>query len=368
MIIMYIFATNRLFLYIFATSGLFLNAMKNLFYCTLAIVALVGCKPEKSGQSRIFVDVDNSVVITAKDMEEMYRVDEGEFQLKVADMVRYVPELGILVKSGNDLFLFDDKTNSVTAKFGRLGRAKDEYTFISDFGYDKDAGQVYLYDMNSKRINWYSPKGEFIDTVGVTSKSSRQPFSTIVKYGDNYIGKRVFGMPGVPELSLYDKDFNFVHAISPELILRSGIDLGKQFSCNDDGEVLYNRYFSNEILAVTPDSVGVRYIVDFGDYNVPDDNFTDEYEIIDYVNSDSVNECATLISNICDKGNYLSFSFIKKPGRRCLCIYDKTAGKSRSLIVHDPEFEVSQIIPAGDCAFVFFEDPDGGSYIGKIKY
>ena len=130
--------------------------MKNLFYCTLAIVALVGCKPEKSGQSRIFVDIDNSVVFSAKDMEEMHRVDDGAFQLKVADMVRYVPELGILVKSGNDLFLFDDKTNSVTAKFGRLGRAKDEYTFISDFGYDKDAGQVYLYDMNSKRINWNS--------------------------------------------------------------------------------------------------------------------------------------------------------------------------------------------------------------------
>ncbi|MGM9738975.1 MAG: 6-bladed beta-propeller [Candidatus Cryptobacteroides sp.] len=301
-------------------------------------------------------------------MEEMYRVDEGEFQLKVADMVRYVPDLGILVKSGNDLFLFNEKTNSVTAKFGRLGRAKDEYTFISDFGYDKDAGQVYLYDMNSKRINWYSPAGEFIDTVGVTDQASRKPFSTIVKYGDHYIGKRVFGMPGVPEMSLYDEDFNFVRAISPELLLRSGIDLGKQFTCNEEGEVLYNRYFSNEVLSVTPDSVSVKYIVDFGDYNVPDENFGDEYEIIDYVNSDAVKECATLISNICERGHYLSFAFILKPGRYCLCIYDKTTDKSRTLIVSDPEYEVSQIIPAGDFAFVFFENPAGGSYIGKMKY
>lgn len=132
--------------------------------------------------------------------------------------------------------------------------------------------------------------------------------------------------------------------------------------------MLYNRYFSNEILAVTPDSVGVRYIVDFGDYNVPDDNFTDEYEIIDYVNSNYDNKFATLISNICDKGNYLSFAFIMNPGRRCLCVYYKTTGVSRCLTVYDPEYEVLQVIPTGDCAFVFFEDPAGGSYIGKMRY
>ena len=144
--------------------------------------------------------------------------------------------------------------------------------------------------------------------------------------------------------------------------------MNKQFSKDENGGVLYNRYFSNEILSIKPTGISVKYIIDFGKYNIPNiERYKDEYEIIDDINS-SKKLYSTYLSNINDSNNYLSFAFITKPGKLCLGVYNKMSKAVATFIVEDSKYNVVQVIPTGLFAYYILEDESGLYYLCKLQY
>ena len=297
----------------------------------------------------------------------MERVNVSDFKFAGFDMVRYIGQNGLLIRSKTDLYLYDISKNEVSVKFSFLGRAENEYTFISDFGYEN--GLVYLYDMNAGKVLWFDKSGFFQKTFLVRKDVGSKPFSSIIKLNENYyLGKRVYGVSNTPELSLYDTEFVYVKDLFSDFKLRSGINLGFQFFKGASGEVLYNRYLSNYILQVSAESINVKYHINFGKNNIPDENnFKDEYEIIDEVNGSS-RVYSTFISNICDSKSYLAFMFITKPGKPCLAVFDKLNKTTDAYVFESDKYVITQVVPTESFALVFMEDEEGDYYVSRINY
>lgn len=320
-------------------------------------------------QIRLDVSVDSAEKISMDEFDNFTALDCSDYLLGPISRVKYIPHIGIMIQSHRDLYLFDHSNLTLSVKYSRIGNASNEYTHISDFGYDQMTGLVYIYDMNAKKVLWFSQTGEFVRKDAVTNKASASPFSAFVRYNDSFfIGKRVYGMGKIPELSMYDNNLNFVKQIASHINLRSGIELYKQFTLDCQGKVLYNRYFSNEILEVSEDYVKARYVVDFGKYNIPDPTkYHDEYEILNEINS-SKKLYSSYIHNICDSERYLSFAFISKPGKNCVAVYDKTLSCTKAYIIMPSPYSVSQVIPTTDSIYVIMEDDIGKYWVGILKY
>ena len=181
---------------------------------------------------------------------------------------------------------------------------------------DRSVGRlpsIYIYDINTKKVIWSTIDGRFVSYEKVTDKAEKSPFSMFIRFDDSYyIGKRVFGIGEIPELSLYDEHFNYLKPIEPKLRLRSGLHMGKSFSLDSNGQVLYNQYFSNRILAVSISGISVQFVIDFGKFSFPNvEKYKDEYEIIEAINS-SPRKYATYVHNFIDSDRFFSFAFLFK--------------------------------------------------------
>ena len=74
--------------------------------------------------------------------------------------------------------------------------------------------------------------GRFLNFSPIEDSYTRGSFQSIIKLGDEYIGKRMFrGVPGDPELAVFDKDFRHIKNINASSMrLRSGNYYGEQFA------------------------------------------------------------------------------------------------------------------------------------------
>ena len=126
------------------------------------------------------------------------------------------------------------------------------------------------------------------------------------------MGKRAYGGMEDCELNLYDKNFEFVKEIG-DLKIKSGIYIGYPFFMYRPSEILYYRYFYNNIYAIDDkQNVSVKYYIDFGENNMPFDlSWRDEYDCIDFINS-SEEDYAILVSNIYESDKYFCFRFLWK--------------------------------------------------------
>ena len=339
------------------------SSYKRSIYCILAIFFSYSAY----SQERIVVDIDDLIYIDVDSHYSVKVLDTQDYILDKIDRVQYVQNSGILIQSGKNLYLYDFTRNLLSVKFSNFGRAAHEYTFISDFGCDRD--RVFIYDMNTKKILWYDLSGKFLSINHVTDKAEMSPFSMFIKFDNSYyIGKRVFGSAEIPELSLYDSEFKYQKPIDPKMKLRSGIYIGKQLSHACNGEVLYNQYFSNQILSVSISGTKVKYSIDFGKYNIPNIyNYKDEYEIIESINA-SNRMYASYIHNIYDAERYLSFAFLLKGGIRCLCIFDKYNNTVKQYAFKSVIGVVTNVVPGRDSAIIFLENEEGSYRACQIEY
>lgn len=320
-------------------------------------------------QEKIFVDINKTISINTKELRQFNIIGLNNYNLGEISSVKYIPEHGILIQSGQELFLYEDSSNSLICKYSQLGRAHNEYTYLTDFGYDRILKRVYIFDSQYDKMIWNTPDGEYICSEEIKDTGDYTTFSAIIRYDERYyIGKRMFGVGVIPELSLYDSSYRYVSSIGNDLTLRSGISMYKQLSMDDKGNVIYNQYFSNDILVVTPNGIKTKYIVDFGKYNIPDPKkYKDEFELISDINS-SNKRYATFISNICDSEKYLSFAFITNPGLLCLCVYDKKLKTTDVYTIDDKKYSLAQIIPTESFAYILLADESGDYYMGKQQY
>lgn len=304
-------------------------------------ILLSGCSEhERKDKSAVRIPVDIARTIELSPEDASVIIVKSSSIETVDDIIVF--DTTCVIKSGNQLLGFSLQTGKSVCRYSQPGRGPGEYIRVWDYGVVGD--KLYLYDIDGKQVLFFTVGGDFLHSVKVSGAASDYPFQSLVPepWGDGYIGKRVFGMPGVPELSAYGADFRYA---SPRGIdeLRSGIMLWRQFFHGADGDILYNRFFSNEIQRITADTVSVKYFVDFGRYNLPDLE-QDEYAYLDLLSKDSsTNRYAVVMSNFDENEQLFGFQYATG-GNRCYALYNKVTGECQAY---------RPVIPSGTVLQVF---------------
>lgn len=338
--------------------------VNRLYILTAVALLAYGCNQEAAdGATTIVLNVNESRYIDLlSGGVDLFSLDREEVGL--LGSIKNISFSGdnIVVEASNGMFLHDGHNGDMITTFSGRGRSRNEYVDI--WSHWVDLEELYIYDMNGKKVLTYGMDGESVATHSINSNASSAPFQLVVPYSNGYIGKRVFdGIGEAEELALYDAEFNFVRSI-PAFKIRSGIKFHTPFARYGD-VVLYNRYFDNMIYEVNEMGVEERYIVDFSEYSVPNiDSFADEYDILNYIQRKSDDECATLISNIYESDNYLSFNFLFDAERH-LALYDKLTSAVDSFYFGGEDISVENISCNRDRVYIFFND-EHCNYVGVI--
>jgi len=166
------------------------------------------------------------------------------------------------------------------------------------------------------------------------------------------------------ELGFFDTDYRFVNTLSP-LKIHSGLWLGNPFTQYGD-EVLYWRQLENTIYAIRPDSTfSIKYTVDFGARTVPDRDFVDEYEQIDFINLDP-NAYATFLSNVLETDDRVFFTFIYQ-SQKHLVVFDKSTKLTHTYHFTFPAGQtLNEIIPLPTGVWIVADEPDCTILYGPV--
>lgn len=267
----------------------------------------------------------------------------------------------MLIHERGTLSGYDSETGEMLHLYSQKGRASDEY--VSLWGFNTGNGRLYLQDFSGGKTLVYSPEGELCEVLsGGGDPKTFQAFA--VQKDGRIIGKRSFqGMP-TPELSLWDKDLHYMTDLTDELKIQSGIMLSYPFSYGPDGEILYIRYFRNQIYSVSNEGVRIKYEVDFcsRNFEVMKDG-KDEYDALDHFNQSKGK--ASFISQVYEDEKTLSFSFIMSPEGAALAVYDKVEGAS-SVIRFVTRDEFGYAVSHMGVCYVFTQNEDGATFCYPI--
>lgn len=339
----------------------------SICFYLVSILFILGPSITLNGQEKVYFNLDKMTEIGVSDFSSFEILDSPDYLLGGIQNIRLIPEIGCLITSSNVLYLYDFKSNSITVKYSRIGRAENEYSGINDFGYEN--GMVYIFDMNTKRVLWFTIDGEYDHSTTVSEKASSSPFCYIKTLNDKYtIGRRVYEGMETTALSLYDPtSLSFIKEISPEIVINSGITFNNPFYKGSDKDILYLKYFHYDIYSITGENIRIKYNIDFGKYTFPHpEKYSDEYEIINELNNSGKKKYATLLTNIYEDKENLSFMFIMSEAKACLASYDKKQQRTNIWNISEPDYIVLQIVPTEDLTYVFMEDLDGELYVGKF--
>ena len=104
-----------------------------------------------------------------------------------------------MMVDSSSLFIFDrytcnalyrfSRSGKFITKFGKQGRGPEEYIEIYDFDVDFDNKQVLLFDLNGRKIQYYSFDGEYLRTRKVDF------LATEFKCNRQFIGYKIESSP-----------------------------------------------------------------------------------------------------------------------------------------------------------------------------
>lgn len=329
-------------------------------FIIVAFIVCVSCSHNNNNATVVRIDTSNTFEYPL-DTKDGFLL-EPEFLGAVSDVI--VLDSTLIISSNNKLLGFSIYSGHSLCCFSREGRGPEEYLKIWDFGADHN--NLYLYDIDGKKILFFRENGEYLESVALPEESSSNPFQSLIpaRWNNGYVGKRIYGMPNVPELSFYDSLFRYVEPIGADE-LRSGIRLWRQFFNGADNDILYNRYFSNDINAISADGVRVKYSVDFGKNNLP--RFTDEYEAIDLLSQESsAPKYASIMSQIVETKSSLCFQFVYN-AQKYYVLYDKVSQEAKIIHPTVQDGEIEQILYHNNSLIVIAADAIGAIYLYNIS-
>ncbi len=334
------------------------------YSCIILLTVLFGCSNGESSVSTIKVDMS---MVKSLDLQ-LPHVSTIAIQSENIGLIRqFEVKDSIALMRTDKVLSFNVNTGKQITEYSRRGRANDEYLSAWNVGFED--GMIYIYDMNAKKVMYFSYNGDlkYIKTTPLNTQG--KPFQQMISYKDKYIGQRVFGVDHIPELALYDSNFVYIADVS-DFILRSSNSFGSRFYKNYKGGILFNRAFLNDIYEVSDKAATIRYIVDFGEYSIPNlYDYTDEIEIIQFINKKN-NKFATLINNIYESANYIGFSCLfgdkGLKADKVICIYDKSSEETMSFLIKTEDTIIQQIVFDNDIVYILHDNERGDCFLSRL--
>lgn len=183
-----------------------------------------------------------------------------------------------LIISGRDVLLAADmNTGKVINSIGGKGNGYGEYLMISSVAVD-DVGNVYVCDLNPKRILKYNIGGQFLGNIPCRDASSVAvlPDGNLVvalksgaKDKSAYVVYNEFGDEIVK--SRLERD-----TLKTEMMYLNSLD-------RQDGECYFKKALSDTIYQITTDTIAAFCVISPGKYRTPEEN----YASLDKLKTDS---------------------------------------------------------------------------------
>lgn len=291
-----------------------------LLLCSFCLFANCSTLNEKKGIGDVIsVDVLSikETHVTDREFQRIALSNNAQGMLGGVKKI-YLCDSTIYIHHQQKMSMFD-YDGSFKGNISSQGRADNEYltlwySFIN-------GADISIYDMNGGKIMQYNTSDNSIKSIKLPERS--RPFQALIPIGDNgYIGKLGFmGNADVSrELGFYNERFEFVQELG-WLTLNSGLWLGYPFSVFNN-EILYWRQLDNEIYSIDSNlNFTTKYTLDFIDKNIPEIDFHDDYEKIDFMNKTPKKYVAGLF-DIEETNNFVCFVFIYNKTKN-IAVYSK---------------------------------------------
>ena len=186
--------------------------------------------------------------------------------LKRAD-VKCVYDERLMIYSGDVLLSADMNTGKVINIFGSKGNGYGEYMMISNATVD-NAGNVYVCDMNPKRILKYNIHGQFVENIPC------QDASSIAVLSD---GKLVVALRSRAKdrsaYSIYNEDGT---ELGRSRLVRDTLKTAMMYLNlleRQDGECYFKKALSDTIYSINADTAKTFCIVSSGKYEKPREDY-----------------------------------------------------------------------------------------------
>ena len=214
--------------------------------------------------------------------------------------VIYIDNKFIIMDGGGErpVLVFSNRGDFLN-KIGECGHGPKEYIRPSDISYDQFNNELLVWSSYDQKILRYRIDGEFvssirldfwIDNIAAYNKDMMIGYVNNIKQGMGY-GKNY-------HFHFFDKDGKTVSKLdeyNTEKDIFTGVSTRSITSYNND--ILFNFPSTNEIFKLSPDSIELKYYIDYGIHNIHHDFFIGK----------TMREATKEISNL-DLGTVLFFS------------------------------------------------------------
>lgn len=278
------------------------------FIIALSLCLISSCSRHNRGSIIVECDSFRAVDIDFVNGPQFSHVDLNPAPLRFPDHVVILDDGTFLLKTKDTLFRYNLSDGSRVMTYSRRGRADKEFVSLTSYWLDRDS--LFLFDFSSQKVLVFNIDDSNPTRV-IKSVWQDAPLEDAERLGEHYwVGKRVGGMPDIPELSLYDNDFNYISDLGNRT-LRSGLGIGHPLSRNREG-VLFTMAYSNDIQQVTLDSCFVKYKIKFLEGSMNPDNYNDEYEMVQdrALRQKNGDLFSCLPSRIIEDDKYLTFLYL----------------------------------------------------------
>jgi hypothetical protein len=342
-------------------------SMKTLIFLIATALLVSGCTSKKQSHETnqvISVQVNESqntdIVSTSSKIIQL----ENESDNLIGAVKRvFLIDSVFYIYHGQKMSRYDMYGNFM-GDISHSGRGPKEYLTLW-YCWEQDQS-VFLYDLNGSKILIYNSMTDVLSEKTIEDQERR--FQAIIPFGNGYVGKMGYdGTNKGDELGFFDGDYSFINTIG-QMKLHSGLWLGNPFVGFDEKEVLYWRQLENDIYAIRSDStISIKYTIDFIEKNVPERDFADEYEKIDFINTDP-NAYATFLSNVVETEGQLFFTFLFQ-AKKHLAIFDKVTRQTKIYHFTLPEEQtLNEIIPLKDGILVITDTLNENSTIYVLDF
>ncbi|GHT65310.1 6-bladed beta-propeller [Bacteroidia bacterium] len=268
------------------------NMKISIIFIVVSLLILGGCQQHKSKGIE-----DSGINIKAR----LENYQKEIVYSTLFDQVKYVKLemsneslIGIIAKirvAEERIFILDQRLRTLLAfsdtgkflwKINKIGNGPGEYTEIIDFDLKND--QLYLFDPN-RNILEFDLSGNFIKSYPL------KRFGTSMAVNDTFLYLYTCNYPteeGKYQLLIMD-DYGQNSKIGVSVIPKNLIEVCKSFNsenafCHFEDETRFFTPFSTKIYSIKRDSIFVKYNIDFGEFNIPE-NYFDNYTADDVAKS-----------------------------------------------------------------------------------
>lgn len=330
-------------------------AIRSLFYLSIITILLYSCNSGPQQQS-VFTAGCDTISIDVKNQEDLFRTSlfidtiklivlaNQDEQIGKIDFIRINNDI-IYAVSSNTLFAIDLQGN-IISKINKRGKGPEEYVEISNLLFDNKNNKLMIADIVSSKLLVYKPDLQFERINPDIIVKDKMGFADDFYY--MYFNNKT-------NLQI-DGDYYNIGIYSS-----NGKLAGKKFKIDEDNlwftySQKHNFYFFNtgayfiepfinKIYFLDNGDIKPKYLVDFGEFNLPG-NFFRNIESTDIrISNLAASKYAGVIDYFVEMDNYIYFTYVIKND-----IFNVVYSKKKKNIIsgktlHDDKFGLPMTLP-----------------------